>query len=72
MRVAETPTGNIKFRVKSRMFLPDLVILMIEVTWGDGPDDYHGMPIYLAGKGWRDATPEDLQSLRIFPKKEAP
>ena len=37
-----------------------LLVLQIEVTYPDGPGDWHGMPEYLAGTVWRDATISDV------------
>jgi hypothetical protein len=56
-----TYTNKKRFRVEKRLFGPDLVVLQVKVKWRDGDPDCQGMPNYLAGEGWRDATPEDLQ-----------
>jgi hypothetical protein len=53
-------TGEYRFVVHKQWFGPDIVKLQFEVQWDDGPDDYVGMPTYLAGRRWRDATPDDL------------
>jgi len=62
----ETLTGKTRYRVSDYGFLTKrlFVILQVEIIWSDGPTDWHGMPEYLAGKGWRDAKPEDLQYLK--------
>lgn len=60
MRINDTPTGRIRYRTERRMFKPDVLVLQVEVEYGDGPSDSNGMPEYLAGKSWRDARPEDL------------
>lgn len=54
-------TGKTKYRIEKRLFKSDLVVLQVEVSWGNGPEDYDGLPTYLSGRGWRDAIPEDLQ-----------
>jgi hypothetical protein len=40
-----------------------VLVLQVEVTWDEGPSDSNGMPEYLPGRGWRDATVIDLQRL---------
>jgi len=60
MRSDEHPTGRTRYRTERRWFKPDVLVLQIEVRFEDGPPDHHGMPIYLKGSRWRDATPEDL------------
>lgn len=60
----ERLTGKIRYKVVRRLLSPDLVVLEVEVEWEDGSDDWHGMPEYLAGSGWRKARPEDLQYLK--------
>lgn len=61
----EKLTGNIRYRVTHTLVRPSKVLLQVEIVWDDGPDDWHGMPTYLKGKGWRDAKPEDLQYLNV-------
>lgn len=39
------------------------VVILVEEEYDDGPDDWRGMPEYLAGKHWREATPKDIQHL---------
>jgi len=56
-----TYTNKKRYRIEKRLFGPDLVVLQVKVKWKDGDNDFHGMPTYLAGEGWRDALPEDLQ-----------
>jgi hypothetical protein len=34
-----------------------MLVLIVEEAYDDGP---HGLPEYLSGKRWRDATVEDL------------
>jgi hypothetical protein len=53
-------TGEYRFVVHKQWFGPDIIKLQLETKWDDGPDDYVGMPTYLSGKGWVDATPNDL------------
>lgn len=57
----ERLTGNVRFRTERRLFKDDVVVLQVEVVYGDGPSDSNGMPEYLAGQGWRDAQVRDLQ-----------
>lgn len=64
----DTPTGRTRYRlgtVGAGLFSrgTPVLILQVEVVWGDGPDDFNGMPTYLAGKGWRDAQVTDFASL---------
>lgn len=58
-----TPTGETRLRAQ-RVGLPffkrTVLVLQVRGTWTEGPSDSHGMPIYLAGSGWRDARVEDL------------
>lgn len=56
-----TLTGATRYRTERRMFKPDVLVLQVQEHTTDGPDDWHGMPTYLAGTYWRDARPEDLQ-----------
>lgn len=53
------PTGRYRFRIEKRWFKKPLLVLQIEVRWGDGPPDFHGLPKWLAGTGWRDAEVAD-------------
>lgn len=56
-------TGRSRYRVERRWMKVDLVVLQVEVQYGYGPPDFHGMPSHLPGKKWRDATPEDIMKL---------
>ena len=59
---SDTLTGEIRYRTQ-RVGLfgsREVLVLQVRVTWPDGPDDWHGMPEYLSGTGWRDATLKDL------------
>ena len=60
MRTNERPTGRTRYRTQRRWFKPDVLVLQIEVEFGDGPPDHDGLPIYLEGRRWRDATAEDV------------
>ena len=53
-------TGRTRYRIETPLFGNPLVILQVEVAYGDGPDDYHGLPKWGRGKYWRDARVEDL------------
>lgn len=54
-------TGRTQLRVHSPLFGSPKVVLQVEYEWQeDSFGDYNGMPRWLAGSGWRDATPEDL------------
>ena len=43
------------------LFRTPVLILQILKQHGDGPLDENGLPQFLAGEHWRDATVEDLQ-----------
>lgn len=63
-----TLTGKTRFRTLAVGFLTSkthLLVLQVEENYPDGPDDWRGMPTYLSGTHWRDATTEDLASLDI-------
>jgi hypothetical protein len=60
VRSDEHPTGRTRYRVEKRWLKPYVLVLQIEVRFGDGPPDHDGMPVYLRGSCWRDAQPEDL------------
>ena len=57
-------TGNIRYRIQNLFFQPSVLVLQVEVEYGDGPLDYNLMPQYLAGKTWRDAVVTDLRFLK--------
>jgi hypothetical protein len=63
--VNDTLTGQTRYRCETRGLFSktNLLVLQVEASWGDGPDDCHGLPTYLGGKGWRDARVEDLTLL---------
>lgn len=61
-----TPTGDIRFRTHTPFFGAPVLILQVSVAYGDGPPDAHGLPAYLAGVGWRDATSQDLTHPNII------
>lgn len=57
----KTLTGRTRYRsVKVGLFGPTVLALQVEEHTTDGPPDYHGLPTYLAGTYWRDATVSDL------------
>jgi len=58
-------TGNTRYRIQNLCFRPSVLVLQVEIEFGDGPSDHNGMPQYLAGKIWRDAVVSDL---RLLPK----
>lgn len=43
------------------IFGKPVLILQVLEKYGDGPLDENGLPQFLAGERWRDATVEDLQ-----------
>ena len=47
-------------------FGKSVLILQVLEKYGDGPIDTNGLPSYLAGERWRDATVEDLTMLGLF------
>jgi hypothetical protein len=59
----ERLTGERRYRIEKRLFRPPVLILQVKVFWQDGPPDHHGMPLYLSGREWRDATVEDLTTI---------
>lgn len=59
----EKPTGETRLRLHKPMFGAPLLVLQIKVVYPDGPDDYHGMPEWLAGEAWRDAKITDMTFL---------
>lgn len=65
MRIATTLTGRTRWRTERRLLKPDLTVLQVEVRFGDGPSDWHGLPTHLAGTGWRDATVDDVTRLSV-------
>ena len=40
----------------------EVLVFQVEVAWPDGPPDSNGMPQYLRGTGWRDATTADIST----------
>jgi hypothetical protein len=53
-------TGQFRHRLHSSVFGKMMLVLIVEEAYDDGPPDGHGLPEYLSGKRWRDATVEDL------------
>jgi len=50
-----------RYRVgKEGVFGKPVLILQVFKSYKDGPSDSYGMPEYLAGSGWFDATVEDI------------
>ena len=51
-----------RYRIGTEGFLFKKQVLVLQVYkhFPDGPDDYHGLPSYLAYDAWVDATVEDL------------
>jgi len=41
-----------------------VLILQVLKQFPDGPDDFNGLPEYLAHTAWVDASVEDLQELK--------
>lgn len=59
-------TGRTQYRVHETFLGKKLIVLQVEYEWAeDSMGDYNGMPRWLAGSGWRDATPEDLMNGQI-------
>lgn len=56
-------TGRTRYRELPRVLGHSLLVLQVEVRFGDGPPDSNGMPLYLKGATWRDAKVEDLSFL---------
>lgn len=63
MIIEGTLTGRTRYRELTRVFGHSLLVLQVEVEFGDGPPDYNGMPLYLQGVAWRDAQVTDLAFL---------
>lgn len=63
MTPTEGLTGRTRHRDERRAFRSTLIVLQVEVVYSDGPNDHDGMPQYLAGKSWRDATTMDYFAL---------
>jgi len=61
-------TGRVRFTRESFFFFWERVVVEVEIKFGDGPDDYHGMPQYLAGTMWVKATPDHLINAQIQAK----
>jgi hypothetical protein len=73
MRTNEHPTGKVRYRSEKRWMKPDVLVLQVQVTCGDGPSDSNGMPEYLSATYWRDAQVEDLDVvLRGAPRTPQP
>lgn len=53
-------TGRWQFRIHTPFIGKDVIVLQVEVECEEGPSDHHGMPRWLAGTFWRDATPADF------------
>lgn len=60
-----TLTGRIKFVYEKPIFGAGRFVLHVEESYGEGPDDFHGMPTYLAGKRFRPASHEDFQQIKV-------
>ena len=57
----KTLTGRTRYRsVKVGFFGPTVLALQVEEHTTGGPPDKNGLPEYLAGVYWRDATASDL------------
>lgn len=68
-----TPTGRFRLRLQERFLRPTLVVVQVHVTWGEGPSDHNGMPMWLSGDGWRDANPLEAAGLAAqLTTKETP
>lgn len=64
----EKLTGNIRHnsrRIGGIFSKQNVLVLQVECTWGDGPSDSNGMPEYLRGRGWRDATVKDFSYVLV-------
>ncbi len=53
-------TGRTKYRLHKPLFGDPLLVLMVEEHRSDGPPTFDGLPEYLEGCVWRDATVGDL------------
>ncbi len=58
--INEKLTGQTRYRLHNPIFGAPLLVLQVEVEWGEGDPDFNGMPSYPPGKGWRDAKVSDL------------
>lgn len=56
-------TGKFRYSTRKRLLRPDRVVVEVEIEWGDGPDDHNGMPTYLEGSAWKEASPADMLRL---------
>lgn len=65
----DKPTGNWRLTTFKSFLGKTVFAVEIEVEWPDGPDDYHGMPEYLGGKGYRLAKPNDLLRMTLDESK---
>lgn len=61
----KTLTKRTRYRtlVTGLLFRKVQLVLQVQEHTTDGPPDFHGLPTYLAGTYWRDATVEDLSTL---------
>lgn len=51
-------------RIRHRIGFRGVLILQVEYSRPDGPDDWYGIPTYLSASGlWRDAIVEDMNVL---------
>jgi len=65
----EKLTGRTRWRAESAFLSKEpRVVLQVEIGRSDGPDDYHGMPTYLAGTYWRDVNVADLVEINVAVK----
>lgn len=60
-----TLTGRIKFVYEKPIFGAGRFVLYVEESYGDGSDDFHGIPTYPAGKRFRPASHEDFQQIKV-------
>ena len=51
-RTAQIRTGFFSWK--------EVLVLQVYKSYGEGPWDFNGIPEYLAGSDWFDATIEDL------------
>lgn len=66
----DKPTGKWRLATfKCGLLGKTVVAVEIEVEWPDGLDDYHGVPEYLGGKGYRLAKPDDLLRMTLDESK---
>lgn len=53
-------TGKIRYRSFAPRFGKPLIVLQVEISFSDGPNDHNGLPQYLGGVRWKDAEVHDL------------